>query len=64
METWGKLLKGITVNERLRCNFFNVAIWFSAVGTVVLHQQQQPRQIRAAKKAVPLNNFSELWDSL
>lgn len=53
MGTWSKLLKGLAVNERPRCNFFNVAVWFSAVGTVDLYRQQPSQQISATKKDRP-----------
>lgn len=46
METWDKLLKGITVNERPRCNFFNVAVWIIDSCNVDLHRQQPSRQKR------------------
>ncbi|MDF7682862.1 hypothetical protein PT287_04900 [Lactobacillus sp. ESL0679] len=40
METWNKLLKGLAVNEHVRCDFFDFAIKFSVVGVVDVYQQQ------------------------
>lgn len=54
METWNKLLKGLAVNEHVRCNFFDVAIKFSFAGAIDVYQQQPSRQMIVTKKTVPI----------
>ncbi|WP_348635184.1 hypothetical protein [Lactobacillus sp. ESL0677] len=59
METWSKLLKGITASECLRSINADVNVRYVYSGIAVVYRQQ-PQKISVLKK--PSYTFGELFD--